>query len=69
MNNLSNVCVVAATVVLAGCATSAHRSTMATTNVKSADTTIRACETMIYYSPDADSAAALDCARVLDIWR
>lgn len=61
---------VAATLLLAGCAMSAHRpTTTANTNAGSADATIRACETTIYYTSNADRETTLDCARVLDIWQ
>ncbi len=70
MQDVAKAMTVAATLVLAGCAASAHRPTAtANTNVRSAEATVRSCETTIYYTPNADRETALDCARLLDIWQ
>jgi hypothetical protein len=57
------VSAIAATFLLVGCTTTTRM------NVEATEATLRSCEMTIYYTPDADSATALECANLLDIWR
>jgi len=50
---------------MGGCAAGGQRHAEAW---PASGTSIEACETAVYYSPDLDPRATLDCARVLDVW-
>lgn len=62
--------VVAATIVLAGCGTTAHRQAeTVTADSRPTVETIRVCENALYYASDDDLQTTLHCANILDIWQ